>query len=164
MAQPTWYPTRHAVDKMKNRDISWAEVLEIIEHPEVKWIDGDSSVYQKGDLAVVVCNDGKIVTVLYRVQDEWTDEDVRNRKGESEKAEAVPLYAHAQCTRVGYHESHIYQFGFDIYECYGVPQIPYRVGRAKKPCGEQRAHLNHVYGPQDTPFYCDGFRSRRSRY
>lgn len=82
MTEHEYYPTRHAVEQMKARSLSWADVLEIVNEPEVTF--GPDSrgrrVLQKGSLAVPVARDGAVITVLLRSQDQWTNEDVMNRK------------------------------------------------------------------------------------
>lgn len=76
-----YYPTRHVVEKMNARNITWAEILEIVEKPEVTFGPDTRGrkVLQKDDLAVVVGSDNAIVTVLLRDEDQWTDEDARKR-------------------------------------------------------------------------------------
>lgn len=76
------FPTRHAVQKMQDRDISWAEVVEIVDNPDV--IYGPDyrgrRVIQKDDVAVVLGPNGGVITVLFRNEEQWTDEQVRSRK------------------------------------------------------------------------------------
>lgn len=91
-----YYPTRHAVTRMADRQISWAEVLEVLTAPEVTYIQaraiGNLSpgrVNQRGDLYAVTSLEIEdaghtdivaVMTVGLRSQDQWTDEDARNRK------------------------------------------------------------------------------------
>lgn len=74
-------PTNHLLEKMRLRNITWAEIIEVLEKPEVTFgpdLRGRKTV-QKGDLAVVVSGSGAVITVLLRDADQWTDEDVRDR-------------------------------------------------------------------------------------
>lgn len=78
-------PTRHARDVMAERDVTWAEVVEVVDRPENVYTSRGDFVFQKGSLAVVVCLDGAVRTVLLR-QDprtvdrgRWTNDDARAR-------------------------------------------------------------------------------------
>jgi hypothetical protein len=58
-----YYPTRHAVEAMTSRSITWAEVLWVLQQPEVtyrsdtgKHAGKDTSIKQRGSLYVVVAN------------------------------------------------------------------------------------------------------------
>jgi len=76
------HPTPHLIEKMKARDVTWGEIVGIIEKPAVVFgpdIQG-RKVYQKGDLAVVVAASGAVITVLLKETEQWTDEQARNRK------------------------------------------------------------------------------------
>ena len=75
------YPTRHLIEKMSDRQVTWAEILDVVDHPEVVYGPDRKgrSVYQKGDLGVVASRDGNIITVLLRQEENWTSEEVRNR-------------------------------------------------------------------------------------
>lgn len=76
------HPTRHVIDQMKARDISWAEVVEIVEYPETSYGPDNRGriVYQKHDLSVVTGRDGGVITVLLRNTEQWTNEDAKNRR------------------------------------------------------------------------------------
>lgn len=80
-----WRPTKHAVAKMTARDVAWAEVMEVLQRPEVVYRDTRRSprqqVMQRGDLAVVVDPaDGAVITVLLRSDQQWDDADARGRR------------------------------------------------------------------------------------
>lgn len=76
-----YYPTDHLREKMKARNVTWAEIVDILEHPEVSFGPDfkDKRVLQKGDLAVVVGRDNAVITVLLRDADQWTDEQAASR-------------------------------------------------------------------------------------
>lgn len=75
------YPTKHLLKNMRERHVTWAEIVDIIDHPEV--ISGPDmqgrSVYQKGKLSVVVARKGDVITVLLRQEQQWTNEDAQKR-------------------------------------------------------------------------------------
>lgn len=75
------YPTPHLIEKMNARDVTWAEILDVIDHPEVVYGPDRQGRrnYQKGDLCVVVTSQKAVVTVLIRNSEQWSDEDARNR-------------------------------------------------------------------------------------
>lgn len=75
------FPTRHLVQRLKDRNITWAEVVEVIDRPDVTFGPDEKGymVLQKGDLGVVVSRQGGVITVLLRDAAQWTDEDVRRR-------------------------------------------------------------------------------------
>lgn len=75
------YPTKHSIQTMRARKISWADVVEVANNPEVTYGPDLRGVvnYQKGKLCVLVSKDGAVVTVLLRKGEKWTDEDARNR-------------------------------------------------------------------------------------
>lgn len=81
-ARVTPLPTPHLLDSMKKRDVTWAEILEICEKPEVVYGPDHRGrkVLQKGDLSVVVTAKGDVITVLLRNEDRWDDTQARNRK------------------------------------------------------------------------------------
>lgn len=80
METPEYHPTPHLVEKLKVRDVTWGNILDCLEHPEVVYPDKlDRKRYQKGDLCVVANRKGAVITVLLRKEDQWTDEDARNR-------------------------------------------------------------------------------------
>jgi len=79
-----YYPSRHVLEKMAARDVSWAEVLTVLTDPEQTWTSfnprGRVTVSQRGDLAVVSADNGTIITILLRSQSEWSDADVQKRR------------------------------------------------------------------------------------
>lgn len=81
MARIEPYPTNHSLQKMKDRAITWAEVVDIVERPEVVYGPDYQGrrILQKGDLSVVVGRDGAVVTVLLRSEEQWTDEEAKSR-------------------------------------------------------------------------------------
>lgn len=78
---PENYPTRHVVEKMNDRVITWGEILEVIKRPEVVYGPDykGRKVMQKDKISVVVASDGAVVTVLLRSEEQWTDEDAKQR-------------------------------------------------------------------------------------
>ena len=96
-----YYPTKHAVQVMSARDITWAEVLEVLEAPEVLYQNTQrtthvrSNVHQRGNLFVVSAMTADfdrhdsdqstpmfaVITVGLRQQRTWCNADVvaRNR-------------------------------------------------------------------------------------
>lgn len=81
MTDPDIRPTKHALEKMKTRHISWGEIVEAVKHPDVIYgpDHNGSRVFQKDTLAVVVSRDDAVITVLLKSYQRWTDEDARNR-------------------------------------------------------------------------------------
>lgn len=79
--EPEHYPTQHLLEKMKARDVKWAEVMEVIEKPEVVYGPDRQGRrnYQRGDLCVIVSGQNAVITVLIRNLEQWSDEDARNR-------------------------------------------------------------------------------------
>lgn len=77
-----YYPTDHLREKMTSRNITWAEILEVVERPEVTFGPDDKGrqTHQKGDLCVVVGRNRAVITVLLRQQQTWSDEQVASRK------------------------------------------------------------------------------------
>lgn len=76
------YPTPHAIDAMKDRDVQWAEVVEVVNRPEVIYGPDPKGrkIYQKGKLGVVVSRQDDVVTVLLRQEGQWDNEDARGRE------------------------------------------------------------------------------------
>ena len=75
------YPTRHVVEKINDRSVTWGEILDVIQSPEVTYgpdFKGRMTV-QKGNLCVVLARDGAVITVLLRSAINWTDEDIQGR-------------------------------------------------------------------------------------
>jgi len=76
------YPTPHLLDKMAARDVTWGEIVKVIERPEVVFgpdYRGRKTV-QRGELAVVVDSQGAVITVLLKQNEQWNDEQARSRK------------------------------------------------------------------------------------
>jgi hypothetical protein len=75
------YPTKHVREQMDVRDVTWGEIVDCVDHSEVIYGPDHRGrkIYQKGELGVVVGNDGAIVTVLLRERQQWTDEQMRER-------------------------------------------------------------------------------------
>lgn len=74
-------PTNHVREKMKTRDVTWGEIVDVLENPECVYgpdYKGRKTV-QKGDLCVIVGKDNVIVTVLFRDEANWTDHDMQQR-------------------------------------------------------------------------------------
>lgn len=97
---PDYYPTRHAVEAMAARGVTWAEVLEVLHRTEVSYTQDndpryppDRRVHQYGRLYVVVGTKPTyarsdtaeehpafpVITVGLRQTRQWNDADVRNR-------------------------------------------------------------------------------------
>ena len=76
------YPTKHFIEKMNARAVTWAEVVEIVDAPEVVYGPDARGhrILQRGDLSVVVASDGAVLTVLLRNEDEWDDDQAKSRK------------------------------------------------------------------------------------
>lgn len=94
-----YYPSKHAVQQMSARDVSWADVLHVLDFPEVKYVNretdgpGKAEVHQRGNLYVVVSLEPTkmprhaesdtdyhaVITVGLRQSDQWNNSDVRNR-------------------------------------------------------------------------------------
>lgn len=81
MGRSDIHPTPHLIEKMAARKVTWGDVVDVIESPEVT--HGPNSqgryVHQKGQLAVVVTQQGAVITVLLRQEGQWTDEDMKAR-------------------------------------------------------------------------------------
>lgn len=78
-----YYPTPHVLEKMTARDVTWGEILDVINQPEVVYYThgGVRKVHQGEKIAVVTAvKDRAVITVLLRSYEQWTDEDVRARK------------------------------------------------------------------------------------
>ena len=67
---------------MRRRDITWADVMRVLDAPEVVYRQNNRNgiVHQRGDLAVVVGDDRTVITVLLRATHRWDDTDCRNRR------------------------------------------------------------------------------------
>lgn len=75
------YPTKHLLEKLDAREVTWGEIVEVVEHPEVVYGPDyrGKKIHQKGDLSVVVAPDGAVLTVLLRDEKQWNDEQARER-------------------------------------------------------------------------------------
>lgn len=79
-----WRLTWHARQTAARRKVSLAEVLAVIDQPEVSYAQPQRGasirICQRGSLAVVInVVERSVITVLLRSQSRWTDEDVRRR-------------------------------------------------------------------------------------
>lgn len=78
-------PSRHAIETMNARDVTWAQVLETVSQPENTYSTNrrpKDCVHQRGTIAVVTVEvpDGLLVkTVLLREAAQWSNDDARNR-------------------------------------------------------------------------------------
>ena len=86
---PDYFLSDHAREAARKRDIPWSDITDVVEHSEVRFgPDSEGrTVHQKDDLAVVTGKDGGVVTVLLRHENQWTDEDARNRRKDPEDSE-----------------------------------------------------------------------------
>lgn len=81
MAQD-YFPTKHLLEKLSARNVTWAEIVDIVEHPDVVYgpdIQGRRTL-QRGELCVIVGKDNAVLTVLLRNADQWDDDQARDRK------------------------------------------------------------------------------------
>ena len=79
---PELYFTRHATERMRARDVSPADIEDVLANYRQSWFTHGQITYQGDDLTVVVIPcPGKIrvITVLLNSEDQWSDEDVRAR-------------------------------------------------------------------------------------
>lgn len=76
------YPTKHLIEKLEERNITWAEIVEIIDNPEVVYGPDPQGrrTMQKGDLCVIVGRDGGVITTLLRDAEQWDAQKARDRK------------------------------------------------------------------------------------
>jgi hypothetical protein len=72
-------PSRHALAHMEARGVTWAEVVETCQRPHVVEPHQGRRRFVRDGLAVVVAEDGTVVTVLLRASAQWTDGDARAR-------------------------------------------------------------------------------------
>lgn len=92
-------PTPHLLEKLKARNVTWAEVVDILERPEVVYGPDRQGrkVVQKGDLAVVLATNNAVITVLLRDAENWNDEEARNRETHEKKlAQPCSVCAHSR--------------------------------------------------------------------
>lgn len=87
-----YYPTKHLMEKLEERKITWGEVIDVVENPEVTFGPDHRGrkTLQKGDLCVVVGSDNAVVTVLLRNAEQWTAQDAQARR---EPVPAIPMGA-----------------------------------------------------------------------
>jgi hypothetical protein len=79
-----WRLSAHARTKARARSVSVREVLEVVAAPDVTYTAFSYGpgryVYQRGELAVVVLPASRIVvTVLWRHDGHWTDDEFASR-------------------------------------------------------------------------------------
>ena len=76
------YPTKHLLENMKVRGVTWAEIVDVLENSEVVFGPDTKGryVFQKEDLSVVVSKEGAVITVLYRQSEKWTSGEMYDRK------------------------------------------------------------------------------------
>lgn len=81
MTEDEFYPTKHVVEKMKSRNVTWGDILEVLEHPETIYGPDDQGRknYQRGNLCVIAGNDKAVITVLLRQSNQWNDEEATHR-------------------------------------------------------------------------------------
>lgn len=76
------HPTDHLREKMATRNVTWAEIMSVVENPEVLYGPDHKNRYvaQRGNLSVVVSgSNGAVITVLLKSSGYWTDEEAKNR-------------------------------------------------------------------------------------
>lgn len=76
------YPTHHLLEKMKGRDISWKDIVAVIETADVVYGPDHKGryVHQKGNLSVVATREGAVITALLKRDHKWDDKDARGRE------------------------------------------------------------------------------------
>lgn len=84
MAREDLHPTDHLIEKMKERDVSWGEIIDVVNRYENSYGPDEKGrmIFQKGNLCVVAERNGAIVTVLLRSEKQWDADDVRTRGNE----------------------------------------------------------------------------------
>lgn len=89
-------PTPHLLEKLKARNVTWAEVVDILEHPEVVYGPDRQGrkVVQKGDLSVVLAPNNAVITVLLRDAENWDDEAARERETHARRLEQTCVCGH----------------------------------------------------------------------
>ena len=73
------FPSQHAREKMRDRAVTWADVVAAVEHATVTEPHDGNRRYCRDDLCVVVADSGCVITVLLRRADTWSDADARTR-------------------------------------------------------------------------------------
>ena len=80
------YPTKHLLDNMRVRGVTWAEIVDVLENSEVVFGPDvrERFVFQKDNLSVVVSAKGAVITVLLRQGEPWNNQQMiaRASKGE----------------------------------------------------------------------------------
>lgn len=80
--------SEHAREQMRQRNVSFDEVVEILQRPEVvtSTEDADRRKFFGGDLCLVVADEKNgrltfhvVVTILWRKGDQWTSEEMSQR-------------------------------------------------------------------------------------
>lgn len=79
-----WHLSAHARTKARARAVSAREVLEVIAAPDITYTaftyGPGRYVYQRGEIGVVVVPKTRIViTVLWRHDGQWSDDEFANR-------------------------------------------------------------------------------------
>lgn len=75
------YPTDHLLQKMRSREITWADIVDVADNPSVIYGPDERGrrVLQKDKLSIVLDKHNNVITALLRQEEQWTDEDARNR-------------------------------------------------------------------------------------
>jgi hypothetical protein len=77
--------TWHAAEVMADRNVTQAQVADVLMHPEIVEPHRGKRRFIKGELVVVLADDDRrrgfyaIVTVLWRRPEAWTSADMRQR-------------------------------------------------------------------------------------
>lgn len=77
-------PSKHAIEMMTSRDITWEQVLETVTNAHVTYSSRGDQMFQRDKVAVVttrpLSNGVRLVkTVLLREVEQWSDDDARAR-------------------------------------------------------------------------------------
>ncbi len=80
-----WRLCPHARTAARHRQVARRDILTVVADPEVTYTAYDYGpgrrVFQRGDLAVVTVPEKKvIVTILWRQQAQWTDQEFATRQ------------------------------------------------------------------------------------
>lgn len=72
------YPTKHLLENMKVRGVTWAEIVDVLENSEVVFGPDvrERFVFQKDNLSVVVSAKGAVITVLLRQGEPWDNREM----------------------------------------------------------------------------------------
>lgn len=75
------HPTKHLLKQMDSRAVSWGEIVDVIDNPEVIFGPDERGRYtvQSGNLCVVMADNGAVITVLLRQKRQWCDQDMVRR-------------------------------------------------------------------------------------